>query len=73
MKHESLIAMNRIVMYVWLGLGILGLIACVVTYFSEGADNMSVVFFFTLISFMMFGYKRFMISRFSRNTNNEDS
>ncbi|MFK7756063.1 MAG: hypothetical protein AB8B53_03940 [Flavobacteriales bacterium] len=72
MKQESLIAMNRIVMYVWLGLGVIGLIACAITYFKEGLKNLSLVFFFTLICFMMFGYKRFMISRFTKNSN-EDS
>ncbi len=72
MKHESLVAMNRVVMYAWLGLAVIGLIACVVSYVKQGFENISVVLFFTLISAMMYGYKRFMISRFTRNSN-EDS
>ncbi len=70
MDQEQLTSINRIIMYVWLAMGVVGLIATVIAYTKSGTEGISTVLLLTLISFMMYGWKRFQISKFSSRGKN---
>jgi len=71
MKEDTILSIQKVVMYVWLSLGILGLIACAVVYFNYSKEDLRTVALVTFISFMMYGWKRFQISKFSPGPKNE--
>ncbi|MEZ7887431.1 MAG: hypothetical protein QMB45_01765 [Flavobacteriales bacterium] len=62
---NHLTSINRIVMYVWLGMAVLGLIVSGIIYFSSESEGISTYLVLSLICFMMYGWKRFQVSKFS--------
>jgi hypothetical protein len=62
---NQLTGINRIVMYVWLGMAVIGLIVAGVICFSSESEGISTYLVISLICFMMYGWKRFQVSKFS--------
>lgn len=69
MNQDQLTSINKIVMYIWLAMAVLGVIATAIVYFKYGSENISTVIMITLISLMMFGWKKFQIAKFSSKDN----
>jgi len=65
MNQNQLTGINRIVMYIWLGMGVLGLIVSVNIYFRPVSEGLYTYLALSLICFMMYGWKRFQVSKFS--------
>ncbi len=65
MNKEQLTSINRTVMKMWLVLGVIGLGISGYLFFFEDSEGISTYLVLSLIAFMMYGWKRFQINKFS--------
>ena len=68
MKENPIITINRITMYIWLACGIFGIIMAVY-YYLKGYEGITMFLGVSLISFLMFGWKKFQLAKFGSQSN----